>query len=74
MSVSCNWLSNRGGETAMTEKTNDQKSPKVTSAKLPKAQLIAQQVNKALANQKSRAACKGAFVLDNNELKEGAAK
>lgn len=74
MSVPRNWLFNRGGETAMTEKANDKESVKAEKPKPLSPQEIAEQANKALASQKSRAACKGAFVLDNNELKEGAAK
>lgn len=51
-----------------------QKSNETTNPKQLTPQAIAERANKALANQKSRAACKGAFVLVNNELKEGSAK
>ena len=52
----------------MTEKTNEKASVKADKPKPLSPQEIAEQANKALASQKSRAACKGAFVLNNNEL------
>lgn len=58
----------------MTEKTNEKAGLKTDRSKPLTPQEIAAQANKALASKNSRAACKGAFVLDNNELKEGAAK